>query len=100
VVAKGSLEAHTLTGADAGNATLTSNGATVEATRLTVTCRYKTENTDVGRITGSANRSGQTATFHIEGKIPFHSGSGLCGENPTTWTGSYLVNTPMTLDFA
>jgi len=99
VIAKGSLEAHTLTGADAGNATITSNGATVEAKRLTITCRYKTEHTDVGRITASANRGGATATFDIEAKIPFHSGSPLCGEGATTWTGSYVVNTPMALDF-
>jgi hypothetical protein len=69
-----------------------SDGATVEATRFGVTCRYKTSTTTVGTLT-----AGSTATMHIQADIPFHNGSFLCGSEPTKWTGSYIVNTPDSL---
>src|SRR6188472_3833403 len=69
-----------------------SSGATVETTRLGVSCRYATSNTKVGRITG-----GSPATVHIEASIPFHNGSGLCGNGSTAWTGSYKVASPSSL---
>jgi len=72
--------------------TVTSSGATVESTRAGITCRYATNNTKVGTLT-----SGTTATMTISAAIPFHSGSFLCGSGATTWTGSYIVNTPDTL---
>lgn len=83
-VTAGSLEAHYLSGS---NATITSSGATIEATRLGVTCRYITSSTDLGMATG-----GNPATLDISAAIPFHSGSGLCGSSSTTFTGSYIGN--------
>ena len=92
VVSAGSLEVHATSGA---NGTLTSSGATVEATRFGVTCRYATNNTDIGTFTG-----GSPATLDISASIPFHSGSFLCGAGATSWTGSYEVTTPTSLTLA
>src|SRR6188472_4056675 len=92
VVSAGSLEIHAL---GEGNGTLTSSGATVEATRFGVTCRYATSNTDIGTLT-----SGEPATMDINASIPFHSGSFLCGSGATSWTGSYKVTTPTSLTLA
>jgi hypothetical protein len=90
VVSAGSLEVHPIAGSSDG--TLTSSGATVEATRFGMTCRYATSSTDVGRVT-----AGEHATLDISAAIPFHSGSGLCGSGATTWTGSYGVTAPTNL---
>jgi len=83
-ITAGSLEAHYVSGY---NATMTSSGATIEATRLGVACRYATNNTDMGMATG-----GTPVTLDIAAAIPFHSGSGLCGTGATTLTGSYVGN--------
>ncbi len=69
-----------------------SNGATVEATRFGINCRYVTSTTKVGTVTG-----GSPATMHINGAIPFHNGSVLCGTGATLWTGSYTLNSPNSL---
>jgi hypothetical protein len=83
----GSLSMDRLSG---HNGSVTSDGATLTATLnlffFHVTCRYKTENTPIGTITG-----GNPATLHIEASVPFHSGSGVCGEEPSTWTGNYTA---------
>lgn len=92
-VSAGSLEVHE-TGT--GDGTLTSSGATVEATRLGVTCRYATSSTAIGTLTGSFT-TGTNATIDLSGSIPFHSGSGLCGAGAVGWTGSYVVTTPSLL---
>ena len=84
VVSGGTLEAHHI---GSYNATVTSTGVTVEATRFGITCRYSTNNTDFGTVTG-----GNPATLDITAAIPFHSGSGLCGSGATTVTGSYQMN--------
>jgi len=89
VITPGVLELHWTAGA---RGTLTSTGATIEATRAGTSCFYKTEHTDIGSIT-----AGSPARFHIEAKIPFHRGSGLCGEGATTWTGTYRVTSPSSL---
>ncbi len=89
VVSAGSLEIHSI---GSGNGTLTSSGATVEATRFGINCRYSTNNTDIGTVTG-----GEHATLHIQASIPFHSGSFLCGSGATVWTGSYKVSSPTNL---
>ena len=88
VVAAGSLavDAYTATG---GDGDVYSTGATVEATRFGISCRYATSGTTVGRLTG-----GKTATMDIEASIPFHSGSIFCGSGATKWTGGYEVTTP------
>ena len=87
VVSGGTLSANGITGTY--NADVFSSGATVEATRFGITCRYSTNNTTIGTLTG-----GKTATLDISANIPFHSGSIFCGSGATAWTGSYIVNTP------
>lgn len=96
VVSPGTLEVHGILGSKNGTATW--NGATIEATRFGVTCRYKTEATDIGTLTGS-KETGGTATIDLSGKLPLHSGSSfLCGETSNALTGSYKVGTPDYLD--
>jgi len=90
VVAPGSLSVNGITGSYNGD--VFSTGATVEATRFGITCRYATSNTTVGTAT-----SGTPATMDISASIPFHSGSIFCGSGATAWTGSYTVNTPGSL---
>lgn len=74
------------------NGEVTWTGATVEMTRLGTICRYKTENTKLGTITG-----GSPATIHIEAKLPFHSGNALCGTEAYSLTGSFKVTSPGSL---
>jgi hypothetical protein len=74
------------------NGTVKWTGGTLELTRLGTICRYKAENTDIGTITG-----GTPATIDIEGKLPFHSGSPLCGTEAYPLTGSYKVTSPGSL---
>ena len=69
-----------------------STGATVEATRFGISCRYVTNNTTIGTLTG-----GNPATLHISASIPFHSGSIFCGSSATAWTGAYKVAFPTPL---
>jgi hypothetical protein len=83
VVTAGSLSIEHTSGSDGD---LFSTGATVEATRFGITCRYATNNTTVGTVTGGA-----PATLDISASIPFHSGSVFCGSGGTAWTGSYEV---------
>lgn len=88
-VASGTVEAHY----SSGNAIITSSGATVEATRLGVACRYATNNTQIGTAT-----PGSPATLHILASIPFHGGSGLCGTGATTGTGTGKATAPASLE--
>lgn len=67
-------------------------GGTFEATRLGVICRYKTENTLLGTITG-----GWPATIDIEAKLPFDGGSPFCGEQAYSLTGSFKLSGPSPL---
>jgi hypothetical protein len=89
VVSAGSLSVNA-TGSYNGD--VFSSGATVEATRFGISCRYATSNTTVGTATG-----GSPATMDISAAIPFHSGSIFCGSGATTWTGSYSVTSPSSL---
>jgi len=77
-----------------GNGEISSESATIEATRFGVSCRYRTGlfGTKLGTLTG-----GSFPTMHLSGTLPFHSGSFLCGEGATTLTGSYRVIFPFTL---
>jgi len=86
VISGGSLEIHAIGG---GNGTVTSSGATIEATRLGITCRYATSGTDIGTLT-----AGIFGEIDISAAIPFHSGSFLCGSGATTWTGQYALSGP------
>lgn len=101
VIATGSLAIH-WTGNHMG--TLTSDGATIEATRFGVICRYATEETLLGKLTDSHTAGAPipvsdtapdtTATLPINASVPFHGGSALCGTKPVEWTGSYKITTP------
>lgn len=88
-VASGTVEAHWTSGY---NGVLTSSGATIEATRFGLTCRYVTSSTQIGIITG-----GNPAKLHVQAFIPFHSGSPLCGSDSTPLTGTGNVTTPTSL---
>lgn len=90
VTSAGSLEVHAT---ENDNGTVTSTGAKIEATRLGITCRYATNNTSIGTLTGSYTTE-STATLDLNGSIPFESGSAFCGTSPVSWTGSYTVNSP------
>jgi hypothetical protein len=102
VNAPGWLEIHTDASdpnGTTGNGTVTSTGATITGTNDTIgiTCRYKTNATDMGTLTGSRTTDG-TPILHIEASIPFHSGSIFCGSGASAWTGTYEITTPMNLD--
>jgi hypothetical protein len=90
VVAAGSLSVNGTTGTYNGD--VFSTGATVETTRFGISCRYATNNTTIGTLVG-----GSTATINLSASIPFHSGSVFCGSGATSWTGSYIINTPDSL---
>lgn len=74
------------------NGTVRWTGGTVELTRSGTTCSYKTDSTDLGTIT-----AGSPATIDIEGKLPFHGGSALCGTEAYPLTGSFKVTSPSAL---
>lgn len=92
VVFDGSIEIHSIGN---GDGTLTSSGATIEATRFGVSCRYRTATggTDIGTLTDGSIYS----TVHVSGAVPFHGGSFLCGAGATNWTGSYKIESPVGL---
>jgi hypothetical protein len=85
----GTLEIHSTGGY---NGTVTSTGATFTSTRFGIECRYVTNQTDIGTLTG-----GSPATIHIKASIPFHSGSTFCGSGATPLTGSIAVTSPTSL---
>ena len=89
VVSAGWLEFHSIGN---GDATVTSTGITIEATRFGINCRYATSSTDIGTIT-----DGQNATIDLTAALPSHGGSFHCGTGATTWTGSYTVTKPVPL---
>lgn len=79
-VAVGKVIAHWTSG---HNGTIESTGATVETTRFGVSCRYATNNTELGLATG-----GNPGSMHLNAFIPFHGGSALCGTGATQLTGN------------
>lgn len=86
VVSAGALSVeHT----EGDNGYVFSTGATIEATKFGISCRYATTNTKIGTLTG-----GSPATLDIQGAIPFHSGSFFCSSSPVNWTGSYSIAAP------
>ena len=83
VVSGGSLEVHHESGSD--NGTVTSSGATVEIHNVPLfgTCKYITNNTDIGTLTGKSSAGG-APTFHIGATITSENGC------PTgAWSGKY-----------
>ncbi len=77
----GTLEVHNIANSD--NGTVTSNDTTVSITNVPFlgTCRFLTNNTDIGKLTGSLTQP----TFDIAATIPSHNG---CPSG--TWEGSYV----------
>ncbi len=88
-VSAGKLEINSTSGY---NGTVRWSGATVELTRLGTSCRFKSENTDLGAITG-----GSPATIDLEGQLLPDGGSPLCGEEAYPLTGSLKVASPGSL---
>jgi len=86
-LAKGTLELHHEAGTDHG--TVTSSGAQVTIQFLGVSCIFKTNNTQIGTLTGSATM----ATFDIAATIPQSGGGFLCPANGN-WSGAYTVTEP------
>lgn len=90
VVTAGSLEIHATS---AGNGTVTASGATIEATRFGITCRYASSNTDLGALTGSHTTDGN-ATLDLAATIPLHGGSAFCGSSSAALTGNLVFTAP------
>lgn len=97
----GTTEVHT----DANDSTGTSGNGTVTSTGTEGTvefagfhCIFKTNNTDLGTLTGSSTTK-STATFDVSGNIPRVGGrsGAFCGSSAAI-TGSGTVETPMFLD--
>jgi hypothetical protein len=95
VLQKGTLEIHSLGN---GNGTLTSSGTEVTVQYLGLDCVFKTNNTDIGTVTGSANTGGN-AIFDIAAVIPRTGGTSgaFCGEK-AQWTGTYKITKPAVLN--
>lgn len=90
----GTLEVHyDHGGTGVYNGILTSSGATVTATRLGLECKYQTNATQIGTLTG-----GSPATLKISAAIPKHGGSALCGGSTANWTGSYVTTSAYYID--
>lgn len=94
VLKEGSLEIHAIGG---NNGTLTSSNAEVTVELSGFHCVFKTTNTDLGTVTGSATTGG-AATLDIDADIPRTGGrSGIFCGSEAEWTGSYKVTTPTPL---
>lgn len=94
----GELVIHTRETNSDNNGTLTWNGTEVTTEFLSTHCIYKTTETDVGTLTGSANTKGN-ATFDISATIPRVGGrsGAFCGSS-AAWTGSYKFTAPSTFN--
>jgi hypothetical protein len=96
VVKRGWLVIHVAS--STGNGTLVSEGAEVTVVQTTifgdVHCIYATgTGVHLGSITGAASGTGH-AVLNMSGSVPRVVTSGLCGSEPSEWTGSYKVNHP------
>lgn len=98
VLASGNLEIHTEGSNKNNNGTVTWTGMRVTVIHLGVHCFIETNNTDIGKLTGSAT-TGVNATLDLGGNVAIAEGlgDGLCGTS-APWTGSYRVTTPGVLN--
>jgi hypothetical protein len=80
-----------------GNGTQTSTGMEITIHTSVGTCVLTTNNTDVGTITGSNNTGGNAVWDINSAKVPRTGGNFLCGSS-FTWTGSYSITTPASLE--
>jgi len=85
-LSKGTLEFRHELGTD--NATVTSSGMEVTTQFLGVSCIFKTNNTQIGTLTG-----GNAATIDINGTIPQSGGGFLCPSSGV-WSGTYTLTSP------
>jgi hypothetical protein len=98
VLDPGSFEIHTAEEGTSGIGTLTSSGAKVTVLahlpfNITIHCIYTTNETDIGRVTDSANTGG-TPKLHIDtAPIERESTDFGCGST-SEWTGSYKFTSP------
>ncbi|HEX5526108.1 MAG TPA: hypothetical protein VFX44_02785 [Solirubrobacterales bacterium] len=101
-LAPGVLEIHTdpaNSGTSTGNGIVTSTGTEMTVEFRGFHCVFRTNNTEIGTVTGSVNRGGSTATLDINGRIPAVGGrSGIFCGSTSPWTGSSAITTPMYLD--
>jgi hypothetical protein len=97
-LANGILEFHTQGSTANNNATLTSSGFELTTEYFGTHCIFKTSNTDIGVVTGSANTGGN-AVLDISATIPRTGGrsGAFCGST-AQWTGNYKVTSPSTLN--
>jgi hypothetical protein len=95
VLAKGTLSVE---GTSGNNGTLFSTGTEVTTSYLGFHCIFKTNNTKLGTVTGSANTKGN-ATLDIEATIPRTGGTSgsFCGST-AAWTGAYKFTSPSTMN--
>ncbi|HEX5525726.1 MAG TPA: hypothetical protein VFX44_00845 [Solirubrobacterales bacterium] len=95
VLAKGSLS---FEGTGSNNGALRSTGTEVTVEFIGTHCIFRTSNTSIGTVTGSANTGGN-ATLDISATIPRTGGrsGAFCGST-AAWTGSYKFTSPSTLN--
>ena len=82
---------------DGTNNSVSSNEAKVSIKTSVGTCVFTTNNTAVGTLTESSETGGNAILDINSSKIPRTGGNFLCGSSGT-WTGSYTVNSPTTLN--
>jgi hypothetical protein len=88
---KGTLAVHAA--ATTGDGTVTSSGASITIHTSVGSCIFTTSGTDIGTLDGKTG-----AVMNINSaKIPRTGGNFLCGSSGT-WTGSYSVSAPATLE--
>ena len=88
----GELEIQHIAGTSAG--TLIGKGSEVTVSLLGTDCVYGTATgTHIGKLTGSSENGGGTATIKAETNYPKISGGFACA-NPALWTAEYVVTKP------
>lgn len=97
VLNPGTGETHTAGASNNGNGTITSTGSEVTVETFGLHCIFRTNNTDVGVITGS-NNTGGLATFDLSATIPRVGGrsGAFCGSS-APYTGSSVITSPTNL---
>jgi hypothetical protein len=95
VIKAGSLEVHGTS--TTGNGTLTSTGAEIKIHTSVGECIFTTSATDIGTLTGSNVTKGNAVLDIASSSIPRTGGSFFCGSSGT-WTGTYTVTAPSTLE--
>lgn len=96
---KGGTLIVTSLGGNAGTVTSNETELTVQIHRtvlgfpITTHCVLKTNNTDIGELTGTGNGGITTATLHVSALLTHAATDSACGE-ASGWFGSYQITTP------